>query len=961
VVTYYTDWVYNDSERTVTVTDGGIYPVVWTLNGWDEAVSRTDGLGNERRYEYDGSGKIIKEEDSYGNATEYHWNAIGKIAGISYADATTTAYQYNHTGQVVKITDSTGGVWEGIYDAAGRLWKETGRPGINREYRYDNIGRVVEVRNGGTVTERYQYQERGRVITYTDGNGAEYRYERNSYGEMITEINRLGDRQAYSYDREGRVNSLTEFSGKQVQIIYSDNTGTVTTRYADGTEVRVKRDRAGNIIYVHGESGDITYRYDAGGKLIYEYDEKAREQVEYQYDKAGRRTAMVNGNRNVRYEYGKNGELLKVYDNTQRLQASYRYDVMGREIQRTYGNGITQETQYDQSGRTILIIERDLRREIIRAEGYLYDAQGRRSHSVDEQGRITKYVYDGQSRLSEVWYPYTETKKNADRQEAAEAGLHVTPNQGQGFLYNPGAVEVNALRTLLNRSGGNRGGMVAASHVMWKEEYRYDGNGNRMTKTTPWGTVSYQYDRENRLTSRGTIAYSYDQDGNLLTEKGSYREAEYRYNEQHRMVYSAITDVIKRTRVSTSYQYDAFGRRTITQQAGQETMRTLYDAFTFEVIREGVTYVGGTFTTQFETGRLTDLNTGTEGSRYRWIGEGTSDGRYRYIGDEAPPTRYTGISVTLYGRGEAVAVNRTGSNGSRGGTSYLGKDILGSVRSTTNGYGVPEDRYEYDAFGKPYAGDFSNGMDLGYTGKAYDEMTGLYNYGYRDYAPVAARFMTVDPIRDGDNWFSYVNNDPVNWVDLWGLSASDNINTATLSTNNIGQIDEAYRGYRMQNSDWASTEIGNTTIGAEGCKVTGASQIISTITGTAVTPDLLSELTDSNGNLSQNAITKEITDRGITVISDFWQNQLNINTLNTIKNDSSGTTYILVKANVGGGIGQHWVIIENFSAGPDGTITYTVNGTSNGDTGRTYTSGSNNNSSSQGTIIRIETYTIPNE
>ncbi|GHU09291.1 hypothetical protein FACS1894151_06760 [Spirochaetia bacterium] len=483
--------------------------------------------------------------------------------------------------------------------------------------------------------------------------------------------------------------------------------------------------------------------------------------------------AIINGNRDVRYEYGKNGELITVLDNIQRLQVTYRYDNMGREILRTYMNGVTQETQYDQSGRTILIVERDVRREVIRVEGYLYDAQGRRSHSVDEQGRVTKYQYDGQSRLVEVLYPYTETKKNADLQEVAEAGLHVTPSQGQGILYNLGAVELNALRTLLNKTGGNRGSMIASNHVMWKEQYSYDGNGNRLTKTTPWGTVQYQYDRENRLTNRGDIAYSYDRDGNLLTEKGSYREAEYRYNGQHRMVYSAITDVIERTRVSTAYQYDGFGRRTVTQEAGHETMRTLYDAFSFEVVREGITHIGGTFTTQFETGRLTDLNTGTEGSRYRWIGEAQNDSRYRYIGDEASPTRYTGISVTLYGRGEAVAINRNASSGGRGSSAYLGKDILGSVRSSTNEYGIQEDRYEYDAFGKPYEGDFSGGMNLGYTGKPYDAVTGLYNYGYRDYAPVAARFTTVDPIRDGSNWFSYVNNDPVNYTDLWGLSASD--------------------------------------------------------------------------------------------------------------------------------------------------------------------------------------------
>ncbi len=54
-------------------------------------------------------------------------------------------------------------------------------------------------------------------------------------------------------------------------------------------------------------------------------------------------------------------------------------------------------------------------------------------------------------------------------------------------------------------------------------------------------------------------------------------------------------------------------------------------------------------------------------------------------------------------------------------------------------------------------------------GKECYEETGLYNYGYRDYKPEAARFTTVDPIRDGSNWFVYVNSDPINYLDRWGL------------------------------------------------------------------------------------------------------------------------------------------------------------------------------------------------
>jgi RHS repeat-associated protein len=203
-------------------------------------------------------------------------------------------------------------------------------------------------------------------------------------------------------------------------------------------------------------------------------------------------------------------------------------------------------------------------------------------------------------------------------------------------------------------------------------------------------------------------------------------------------------------------------------------MRTLYDGTGFEAIREGPVFRNGTFTTKYDTGIQYQESGRADDIRYRWISEseGTGGVRTRNI-DEAEytaiTTRYTGTSVTLYGRGEAAAVSRSASVGTRGGASYLGKDILGSVRSATDDYGALEDRYEYDAFGKPYKGDMTQGMNLGYTGKPYDAATGLYNYGYRDYAPETARFTTVDPVRDGANWFAYVNNDPVNYIDPWGL------------------------------------------------------------------------------------------------------------------------------------------------------------------------------------------------
>jgi hypothetical protein len=49
---YWSEWVYDDEGRTVTVIEGGKYAEKWYLNGWGEAVKKVDGEGNERGWRY---------------------------------------------------------------------------------------------------------------------------------------------------------------------------------------------------------------------------------------------------------------------------------------------------------------------------------------------------------------------------------------------------------------------------------------------------------------------------------------------------------------------------------------------------------------------------------------------------------------------------------------------------------------------------------------------------------------------------------------------------------------------------------------------------------------------------------------------------------------------------------------------------------------------------------------------
>ena len=127
-----------------------------------------------------------------------------------------------------------------------------------------------------------------------------------------------------------------------------------------------------------------------------------------------------------------------------------------------------------------------------------------------------------------------------------------------------------------------------------------------------------------------------------------------------------------------------------------------------------------------------------------------------------------GVRTYLYLNGERVAVNNLYNTNH--GQYYYGSDILGSVRFITGQAGQELNRIEYDVFGGIYKGNSPYGLETGYTGKPYDSVTGLSDYGFRDYSPTHARFITEDPIRDGENWFAYVGNNPVNWVDPWGLS-----------------------------------------------------------------------------------------------------------------------------------------------------------------------------------------------
>jgi len=102
-------------------------------------------------------------------------------------------------------------------------------------------------------------------------------------------------------------------------------------------------------------------------------------------------------------------------------------------------------------------------------------------------------------------------------------------------------------------------------------------------------------------------------------------------------------------------------------------------------------------------------------------------------------------------------------------------DGMGSIVALTGWSGATVEGYTYETFGKFQR--FGNAVmnTYGFTGREYDEETGLYYYRARYYDPETGRFISKDPIgfAGGDaNLYNYVQGDPVNWGDPWGLYKS---------------------------------------------------------------------------------------------------------------------------------------------------------------------------------------------
>jgi RHS repeat-associated protein len=100
---------------------------------------------------------------------------------------------------------------------------------------------------------------------------------------------------------------------------------------------------------------------------------------------------------------------------------------------------------------------------------------------------------------------------------------------------------------------------------------------------------------------------------------------------------------------------------------------------------------------------------------------------------------------------------------------YFQSNHLGAPLRLTDEAGNVVWKATYDDFGKASIATNLIENNFRLPGQYYDAETGLHYNWHRYYDPSTGRYLTMDPARDGTNYFAYAGNNPYSLMDPEGL------------------------------------------------------------------------------------------------------------------------------------------------------------------------------------------------
>lgn len=794
-----TVYEYDDRLNLIKKVDALLNQTVYTYDGNGNRLSMTNVLGTET-YTYNAFGEILTRTDRMNGVTTNTFDAAGNLLTTKDALNNTTTLTYKPNGLPETIKDARNNTTVLTYDASGRLTQVKDANLKTTVYTYDARSRLLTMKNALNYTTTLEYDLNNRVkkVTYPDLKFVEYGYD--TAGRRISTKDERGNITTYGYDAAYRLISvtdpLTHTSGYGYDLM-SNRTSTTdalgnTTDYEYDEFNRLKK-----IIYPPSTVGatrlEERIEYDAVGNVKKRIDTANRETV-YDYDTANRLVKTIDADlKETQFEYNARSQMTAVVDAlTQRYD--FTYDALGRQLSQTRAGSVM---------------------------SYEYDAVGNRTKRTDYLSQITNYTYDNLNRLTAINYPDT-TENIALTYDALSRLTKATKNlQDVTFVFDKrnrmtSTTDVfSKITAMTYDAAGNRTALKLDGVNFSTYAYDVANRLTRITNSADAKAVSYLYDNADRMTKEtlpNGIATTFAYDGmsrltRLKDAKGTAtlfdRQLSYNPANQISQIleptqtrnfnYDAV-DRLTSVSGSTveSYNFDAVGNRTnshLSASYSYQPFNRLTNTATANYVYNSngniTQKTDGNGTTQYvwdyenrlkqvilPTGQMVNYKYDALGRRIERNINGASWTRFTYDGlDVMLDQNSDGTSVTyLNGAGIDNKLRQTVN----GQAQYFTNDHLGSTNALTDATGAVIASTNYDSFGNATNTSFPTRYQ--YTGREFDNFTGLHYYRARWYDANLGRFISEDPIgfAGGDvNLFAYVKNKPINRKDPRGLDDAD--------------------------------------------------------------------------------------------------------------------------------------------------------------------------------------------
>jgi RHS repeat-associated protein len=552
--------------------------------------------------------------------------------------------------------------------------------------------------------------------------------------------------------------------------------------------------------------------------------------ITYEYDTKGRLTKQAQGTNQVSYTYNSKGNAQSITD-AKGLKTLYEYDSLDRVTSVTYPNDNKEHYAYDNEGNVLkyttpkktefdfefnpLSQRTSLKSPNSKTTLYSYNKNRDLTTITNPSGKKVNYTYTSSqlSRVStpEANYDYTylfddKIKTIVTGSESVNYeydGVLLTKINYQGALSQDISFAYNSdfnlasttyagksdtytydLDNLLSKSGSfsiqrdTQAGLVTQiSDGTFTKQYSYDNTGyiSKIQDNNYTEQITSRYDNSNiKEISEGSNTYAYEYDNlNRLTKvtKNNQAVEQYTYDAQGNRISSTLNSVTTTasynnddeltTYGANSYTYDTDGYlKTKTDQTGTTT-------YTYGTLGElkTVSLSNGTtisYAYNANNQRVSKSVNNQITEKYLWLNlttllavyDGNNNLKQRFVyADSRTPVAYTDNSNNIF---------------------YLSYNHLGTLKAVTDQSNNILKQLEYDSFGNILS-DTNPTLDIhiGFAGGLYDKDTKLTRFGHRDYDSYTGRWTAKDPIdfSGGDsNLYGYVLGDPVNFVDIYGLS-----------------------------------------------------------------------------------------------------------------------------------------------------------------------------------------------